>query len=101
MGFTELILFAVIALVFIGPKQLPEMARVLARTLNEFKRATGDLTKPMADLKKQATKELENVSDSLKVDSMDMKIQEEFDKLEAKVNEAETPETKSTDESES
>lgn len=43
LGFSELILLAIIALIFIGPKQLPELARTLGRTLNELKRATGDL----------------------------------------------------------
>ena len=44
LGFGEMILLAAIALIFIGPKQLPEIARVVGRMLNEFKRATDDLT---------------------------------------------------------
>ena len=43
LGFSELILVGVIALIFIGPRELPEVARVIGRMLNEFKRATGDL----------------------------------------------------------
>ena len=31
LGFVEIILIAVLALIFIGPKQLPEVARVVAR----------------------------------------------------------------------
>lgn len=42
LGFTELILLGVIALIFIGPNQLPEVARTLGRLLNEWKRATSD-----------------------------------------------------------
>jgi Tat protein translocase TatB subunit len=42
LGFSELILLGVIALVFIGPDQLPELARVIGRLLNEWKRATSD-----------------------------------------------------------
>jgi Tat protein translocase TatB subunit len=53
LSFTHLILLAVIALVFIGPEQLPEVARTLARLLNEWKRATGEiqtsLTKTIKD----------------------------------------------------
>lgn len=45
LGFSELILIAIIALIFIGPKQLPEVAKTLARFLNELKRASDDLTK--------------------------------------------------------
>jgi Tat protein translocase TatB subunit len=43
IGLSELLLLAAIALIFIGPKQLPEIARVVARLLNELKRATGDI----------------------------------------------------------
>jgi sec-independent protein translocase protein TatB len=42
IGFTELILLGMIALIFIGPSQLPEVARTLGRLLNEWKRATSD-----------------------------------------------------------
>ena len=33
----------VIALIFIGPQQLPEVARTIGRMLNELRRATDDL----------------------------------------------------------
>ena len=49
LGFSEVILIAIIALVFIGPKQLPELARTLGRALNELKRATGDITAAIAN----------------------------------------------------
>ncbi len=42
LGFTELLVLGAIALIFIGPKQLPELARTVGRLLNEFKRATAD-----------------------------------------------------------
>lgn len=42
LGFSELILLGIIALIFIGPQQLPEVARTLGRFLNELKRATSD-----------------------------------------------------------
>ena len=44
IGFSEMILIAVLALVFIGPKQLPEIARTVGRFLNEMKRASSSLT---------------------------------------------------------
>ena len=44
LGFSELIIIAIIALIFIGPKQLPEIARTLGRVLNELKRATNDIS---------------------------------------------------------
>lgn len=43
MGFSEMLIVAAIALIVIGPKQLPELARMAGRMLNEWKRATGEL----------------------------------------------------------
>lgn len=40
IGMPELILILVVALIVIGPKKLPEMARSLGKALNEFKGAT-------------------------------------------------------------
>lgn len=37
VGFSELILLAVLALIFIGPEELPKVARTLGRFLNELK----------------------------------------------------------------
>jgi len=54
MGFTEIIVLSAIALLVIGPKQLPEVARVVGRMLNEFKRATGDITSSLTNVKKEA-----------------------------------------------
>lgn len=42
IGFSELLILGIIALIFLGPQQLPEVARTLGRLLNEWKRATGD-----------------------------------------------------------
>ena len=57
MSFGELIFVGIIALIFIGPKQLPEIARTLGRVLAELKRATGDLgeilVKPRSYMKDQ------------------------------------------------
>ncbi|MBX3020438.1 MAG: twin-arginine translocase TatA/TatE family subunit [Bdellovibrionales bacterium] len=42
LSLTHMILFGIIALIFIGPEQLPEVARTLGRILNELRRATQD-----------------------------------------------------------
>ncbi|WP_413582999.1 twin-arginine translocase TatA/TatE family subunit [Bdellovibrio sp. HCB288] len=48
---SELIFLGALALIVIGPKELPQLARTLGRFLNELKRTTGDLTD---ELKAQA-----------------------------------------------
>jgi Tat protein translocase TatB subunit len=42
IGFSELIVIGVIALIFIGPKQLPEIARTIGKFINELKRASDE-----------------------------------------------------------
>ena len=42
IGMTELIVIMVVALIVIGPKRLPELARTLGKALGDFKRATSD-----------------------------------------------------------
>ena len=43
IGFPELIVIFVIALLVFGPKRLPELGRSLGRGLAEFRRASNDL----------------------------------------------------------
>jgi Tat protein translocase TatB subunit len=42
IGFTELLMIAALALIFIGPKQLPEVARAVGKFLNELRRASDE-----------------------------------------------------------
>lgn len=43
IGMPEMLLILAIALIVIGPKKLPDLAKSLGRALGEFKKATGDL----------------------------------------------------------
>jgi TatA/E family protein of Tat protein translocase len=43
IGVPEMIMIAAIALIVIGPKKLPDLARSLGRALGEFKKATREL----------------------------------------------------------
>lgn len=43
IGMTEMLVIAVIALIFIGPDQLPEVARTLGRFFNDIRRSTDDI----------------------------------------------------------
>jgi sec-independent protein translocase protein TatA len=43
IGFQELVLILIIALLVFGPKKLPELGRSLGKTLAEFRRASNDI----------------------------------------------------------
>nr|WP_092069876.1 twin-arginine translocase TatA/TatE family subunit [Dendrosporobacter quercicolus] len=49
IGMPELILILIIALVVFGPAKLPEIGKALGRSLQEFKRATSEVTKEDAN----------------------------------------------------
>jgi sec-independent protein translocase protein TatA len=44
IGMQELIIIAIIALLVVGPKKLPDIAKTLGRGFNEFKRAVDGVT---------------------------------------------------------
>lgn len=56
LGMSELILLGVLALLLIGPKQLPEVARTLGRFINDLKRSAEGLSD---DIKRQARVDLD------------------------------------------
>jgi sec-independent protein translocase protein TatB len=43
IGMPEMLVILAVALIVIGPKKLPDLAKSLGRALGEFKRATSDL----------------------------------------------------------
>ncbi len=43
IGTPELLLILAVALIVIGPKKLPDLAKSMGRAMGEFKRATSDL----------------------------------------------------------
>jgi TatA/E family protein of Tat protein translocase len=43
IGMQEIIIILVVALIIIGPKKLPDLARALGRAMGEFRRAADDL----------------------------------------------------------
>jgi len=43
LGFPELMLIFLVALVVFGPRKLPDIGRSIGKALGEFKRATNDL----------------------------------------------------------
>ena len=68
IGMPEMILILAIALVVIGPKKLPDLAKSLGRAMREFKRATNELKETMQIDSEMAEvkKAFDGVSDDVK-----------------------------------
>lgn len=49
LGVPELILIFVVALVIFGPKKLPEIGRSFGKSLGEFRKATTEINKEVAE----------------------------------------------------
>ena len=61
IGMPELLLILLVALLVLGPKRLPEVARSLGRGMAEFRRTSSEiretLTAPVEELKRQTNAE--------------------------------------------
>lgn len=65
IGFGEMLLLAAIALIALGPKQLPEVARTLGRFMNQMKRATGEFQRTLAEVSDTAQKHVDTVRETV------------------------------------
>jgi TatA/E family protein of Tat protein translocase len=54
IGMPELILILALALIVLGPKKLPEVARALGKGLAEFRRATDELKDELSRIEPEA-----------------------------------------------
>jgi Tat protein translocase TatB subunit len=65
IGFQELIIIAIIALLIVGPKKLPDLAKSLGKSFGELRRAADGLTDDIKQTMKEDEKE-EPQDDGLK-----------------------------------
>lgn len=75
IGITELIVILLLALLVVGPDRLPELARSLAKTLRDLRKAYENLTKDLGpELKsiQQTTQELRDSVESVRSIPRDM-----------------------------
>ncbi|MEE8160740.1 MAG: twin-arginine translocase TatA/TatE family subunit [Acidobacteriota bacterium] len=66
LGFPELVIIFIVALVIFGPRKLPELGRSLGKGLSEFKRASNEL-------KRTWEEEVEAVKHEVDVETEELK----------------------------
>ncbi|MFN8791815.1 MAG: twin-arginine translocase TatA/TatE family subunit [Bdellovibrionales bacterium] len=78
LGFSEIMVIAVLGLILLGPEQLPDLARTLGRFINDLKRSTeglseefrkqgfGDGRKLLDELRRETQIDPPNLSDTFK-----------------------------------
>lgn len=49
IGIPELIVIFIVALLVVGPKKLPDLAKSLGKAIGEFRRATEDVTESLKE----------------------------------------------------
>ena len=58
VGIPELVVIFLVALIFLGPKQLPEVAKLLGKALAEFRKATDDISAEFNNAKSMLEEEV-------------------------------------------
>jgi Tat protein translocase TatB subunit len=62
IGWQELIIIAVVALIIVGPKKLPDLAKTLGKGIRDFKNAAEGVTEDLKDTLKEDEKPAEGNS---------------------------------------
>ncbi len=73
LGFQELLLIFVVALLVFGPKKLPELGKSLGKGLKEFKRATNEIKSSWEEQVRDVEKDLSDTTKELKDLEKDLK----------------------------
>jgi Tat protein translocase TatB subunit len=67
IGMPELLVIVVVALLVVGPKKLPEIAKALGKGLSEFRKVTEEATDTIKETLKtdEIKKDMDDIKDSL------------------------------------
>jgi sec-independent protein translocase protein TatA len=65
LGFQEIFVIFIIALLIFGPRKLPELGKSLGKGLREFKRATEDLKSSWDQQMRDAENEIKDVKNTI------------------------------------
>jgi TatA/E family protein of Tat protein translocase len=73
LGFSEMLVIFIVALLVFGPKKLPELGKSLGKGIREFKKATEELKSSWEDQVKDITTPLNEVKTDIHNMGQDMK----------------------------
>lgn len=62
IGFPEMLVIAVLALLIFGPRKLPELGRSVGKALAEFRRASADIRFTIEEEMREAERQAQNVT---------------------------------------
>lgn len=84
MGMTEMLIIGAIALIVIGPKKMPDLARAIGRGLTEFRKATNEfkssVVSEIKDTAEPEIKDLASMADQLKMKNAPKNIEDYLEK---------------------
>ena len=84
MGMTEMLIIGAIALIVIGPKKMPDLARALGRGITEFRKATNEfkntITNEIQDATGPEVKDLADMTSQLKMKNAPKNIADYLEK---------------------
>src|SRR5262245_32945187 len=73
LGFSEMLIIFVVALLVFGPKKLPELGKSLGKGIREFRKATNDLKSTWEDQVRDIQAPLEDVKKDIHEMGQDIK----------------------------
>lgn len=76
LGFSEIMLIFVIALIIFGPKKLPDLGKSIGRAMAEFKKASEDFQETVRDEMK-AVEKTSGIDEIKKIGQIDLSIDNE------------------------
>ena len=86
LGFPEILMIFIIALLVFGPKKLPELGKSLGKGLREFKKATDELKSNWDEQLKDVEKSVNEVRDTVHSATRDVE-----NKIKAEINSTTEP----------
>ena len=87
VGYSELLVIAIVLIVVIGPKDLPKMLRAFGKAMTRFRQVSGDFRKQFDDaLKESELGEVKNMIDSARSLDPRVQIRSAFSPLTSAVN---------------